>query len=186
MKNANDSTKPSDPEQALHPRRPPLLPPRNRPLRLDPQCPAQSENQSHRRRRLSTPVETAGGPEGKTADRQIACRRCAGGPSRTERLMTPYGHRCRPASAFSIKAFPLCPAPSLDHSLGSLRLAHGVEAADWSLTPGRYVDVAPQEVDEDFEFEQAITDIHTELAELNKEAVELAKTIQRNFEELGV
>jgi type I restriction enzyme M protein len=60
-----------------------------------------------------------------------------------------------------------------------------IAEADYSLTPGRYVGVAPAEVDEDFDFEQAITDIHSELAELNKEAVGLAKTIQQNFEELG-
>lgn len=61
-----------------------------------------------------------------------------------------------------------------------------IEAADWSLTPGRYVGVVPPPVDEDFDFEQAITDIHTELAGLNTEAVELAATIQKNMEELGV
>jgi type I restriction enzyme M protein len=61
-----------------------------------------------------------------------------------------------------------------------------IEAADWSLTPGRYVGVAPQEVDEDFDFEQAITDIHDELAVLNKEATSLAKAIHANFEELGI
>jgi type I restriction enzyme M protein len=61
-----------------------------------------------------------------------------------------------------------------------------IEAADWSLTPGRYVGVAPVEVDEDFDFEQAITDIHTELAVLNNEASDLAATIQKNLEELGV
>ena len=61
-----------------------------------------------------------------------------------------------------------------------------IEAADWSLTPGRYVGVAPQEVDEDFDFEQKLRDIHTELADLNKEAVELAAKIQANFEELGI
>ena len=61
-----------------------------------------------------------------------------------------------------------------------------IEAADWSLTPGRYVGVAPAEVDENFDFEQAITDIHSELAGLNTEATELAATIQKNFEELGV
>lgn len=49
--------------------------------------------------------------------------------------------------------------------------------ADWSLTPGRYVGVAPPEEDEDFDFE---------LADLNKEATELAARIQENFEELGV
>src|SRR5450759_1109077 len=61
-----------------------------------------------------------------------------------------------------------------------------IEAADWSLTPGRYVGVAPPEVDEDFDFEQTIRDIHVELADLNKEAAELAAKIQTNFEELGI
>ncbi len=61
-----------------------------------------------------------------------------------------------------------------------------IEAADWSLTPGRYVGVAPAEVDDDFDFEQSLRDIHVELAGLNDEAVELAKTIQTNFEELGI
>ncbi len=60
-----------------------------------------------------------------------------------------------------------------------------IEAADWSLTPGRYVSVAPPDEDEDFDFEQTLRDIHTELADLNKEAAELAAKIQENFEELG-
>jgi len=61
-----------------------------------------------------------------------------------------------------------------------------IEAADWSLTPGRFVGVAPAEVDEDFDFEQSLRDIHLELADLNREAVDLAAKIQTNFEELGV
>lgn len=61
-----------------------------------------------------------------------------------------------------------------------------IEVADWSLTPGRYVGVAPPEVDEDFDFEQALKDIHLELADLNREAIELAAKIQENFTELGV
>jgi type I restriction enzyme M protein len=61
-----------------------------------------------------------------------------------------------------------------------------IEAADWSLTPGRYVGVAPPEVDEDFDFEQTLRDIHVELADLNKEAATLAKTIQENFDGLGI
>lgn len=60
-----------------------------------------------------------------------------------------------------------------------------IEANDWSLTPGRYVGVAPEEVDEDFDFEAALRDIHVELQGLNEEAVELAAKIARNFEELG-
>jgi len=61
-----------------------------------------------------------------------------------------------------------------------------IENADWSLTPGRYVGVAPPEPDEDFDFEQTIRDIHTEVADLNKDAIALAAKIQENFEELGV
>ena len=38
-----------------------------------------------------------------------------------------------------------------------------IEAADWSLTPGRYVGVAPPEEDEDFDFEQTLRDIHVDL-----------------------
>src|SRR5712692_3235679 len=59
-----------------------------------------------------------------------------------------------------------------------------IEVADWSLTPGRYVGVAPPEEDGDFDFEQTLRDIHTELADLNKEAAMLAAKIQENFEEL--
>jgi len=61
-----------------------------------------------------------------------------------------------------------------------------IEANDWSLTPGRYVGVAPEEVDEDFDFEVALRDIHVELQGLNEEAVTLAAKITRNFEELGI
>jgi type I restriction enzyme M protein len=61
-----------------------------------------------------------------------------------------------------------------------------IEAADWSLTPGRFVGVAPAEVDEDFDFERSLKDIHIELADLNEEAVSLAAKIQENFEGLGI
>lgn len=61
-----------------------------------------------------------------------------------------------------------------------------LEAADWSLTPGRYVGVALQEVDEDFDFEEALRDIHIELQGLNAEAAEIAEKIADNFEVLGV
>ncbi len=61
-----------------------------------------------------------------------------------------------------------------------------LEANDWSLTPGRYVGVAPEEEDEDFDIEETLREIHVELQGLNEEAVELAAKIARNFEELGV
>ena len=60
-----------------------------------------------------------------------------------------------------------------------------IEAHDWSLTPGRYVGVAPEEEDEDFDFEEALRSIHIDLQGLNEEAAELAARIDRNFEELG-
>ena len=60
-----------------------------------------------------------------------------------------------------------------------------IEAHDWSLTPGRYVGVAPEEEDEDFDFEEALRSIHIDLKELNEEAAELAARIARNFEGVG-
>ena len=59
-------------------------------------------------------------------------------------------------------------------------------ANDYSLTPGRYVGVAPEVEDEDFDFEETIKDIHLEIDVLNAEAAELAETIAKNFEELIV
>ncbi len=59
-----------------------------------------------------------------------------------------------------------------------------LEANDWSLTPGRYVGVAPEEEDEDFDFEEALRDIHIEIEGLNTEAAELASSIQKNLGEL--
>ena len=59
-----------------------------------------------------------------------------------------------------------------------------VAANDWSLTPGRYVGVAPEEEDEDFDFEEALREIHGELAKLSAEAVKLSGAIHENFEVL--
>ena len=60
-----------------------------------------------------------------------------------------------------------------------------IEAHDWSLTPGRYVGVAPEEEDEDFDFQETMRSIHADLSELNEEAVNLAARIQHNLEELS-
>ena len=60
-----------------------------------------------------------------------------------------------------------------------------IEANAWSLTPGRYVGVAPEEEDEDFDFEEALRSIHIDLLGLNEEASRLAARIAQNFEELG-
>ena len=61
-----------------------------------------------------------------------------------------------------------------------------IEAHDWSLTPGRYVGVVPEEEDEAFDFEEALHSIHIDLLGLNEEASQLAALIARNFEELAV
>jgi type I restriction enzyme M protein len=61
-----------------------------------------------------------------------------------------------------------------------------IAAHDQSLTPGRYVGMAPEEMDEDFDFEEALRSIHIDLKGLNEEAAELAARIAQNFEELGV
>ena len=61
-----------------------------------------------------------------------------------------------------------------------------IEKSDWSLTPGRYVGVAPKEVNDDFDFVEEINDIHLELKELNGEAVELAEQITQNFKGLAL
>ncbi len=93
-----------------------------------------------------------------------------------------YFHR---QAAWLLDRFPnaeLQPVPGL---VKAVTIAE-IEAADWSLTPGRYVGIAPTEEDEDFDFEQTLRDIHTELADLNSEASELASRIHENFEELGI
>jgi type I restriction enzyme M protein len=79
------------------------------------------------------------------------------------------------------------PTAELQAVPGLVRLVdhREIEAADWSLTPGRYVGFSPPEEDADFDFEQTLRDIHTELADLNEEAVQLARRIQENFETLG-
>ena len=60
-----------------------------------------------------------------------------------------------------------------------------VESHVWSLTPSRYVGVAPEEADEDCDFEEALRSIHVELKDLNERAVKSAARISRSFEESG-
>jgi type I restriction enzyme M protein len=66
------------------------------------------------------------------------------------------------------------------------RVSRAEIATDWSLAPGRYVGVAPEEVDEDFDFEEALRSIHIDLKGLNEEAADLVARIAKTFEELGV
>ena len=59
-----------------------------------------------------------------------------------------------------------------------------IEAHDWSLTPGRYVGVASEEEDKEFDFKETLRSIHIDLQGLNEEAIELAARITQNFEKL--
>jgi type I restriction enzyme M protein len=61
-----------------------------------------------------------------------------------------------------------------------------LEENDWSLTPGRYVGVAPEEEDPNFDFGQTMHTIHAELEGLNKQSSDLAKIINGNFKKLGI
>ncbi len=55
---------------------------------------------------------------------------------------------------------------------------------DYSLTPGRYVGVAPPEPEDEEAVEERLREIHVELASLSEEAGALAQTISATFEEL--
>ena len=79
------------------------------------------------------------------------------------------------------------PKAELQDVAGLVKLVDrkAIEAADWSLSPGRYVEAAPAEDNDDFDFEQTMRDIHAELAELNREAADLGLRIQENLEGLG-
>jgi type I restriction enzyme M protein len=48
------------------------------------------------------------------------------------------------------------------------------------------VGVAPRSEDEDVDIAERLEEIHAELAQLNEEAVELAQTIQDNYEGLSI
>lgn len=58
-----------------------------------------------------------------------------------------------------------------------------IEAKDWSLSPGRYVGVDTA-TDEDFDYEERLSEIHIELDGLNEEAINLANQIQNTIKEI--
>lgn len=59
-----------------------------------------------------------------------------------------------------------------------------IATSDYSLTPGRYVGVTPPTVEDEDDFQERLTGIHTELEMLNEKTVLLAGRIRVNFEEL--
>ena len=56
-----------------------------------------------------------------------------------------------------------------------------IEENDCSLTPGRYVGVAPVEEENPQDFAERMREIHSELAELNEKSLQLAEQIQINI-----
>lgn len=60
-----------------------------------------------------------------------------------------------------------------------------IEAKDWSLSPGRYVGVAT-DIDEDFDFEERLNEIHIELEGLNEDAIALVNAIAENYKEMAI
>ena len=60
-----------------------------------------------------------------------------------------------------------------------------IETKEWSLSPGRYVGVDTT-IDDDFDYEERLTEIHIELDGLNEEAIALAKSIAENYKELVI
>lgn len=60
-----------------------------------------------------------------------------------------------------------------------------IEEKNWSLTPGAYVGVAPQE-DDGVDFHERMGEIHAELLRLQAESNDLMATISHNFKELGL
>ena len=71
---------------------------------------------------------------------------------------------------------------------GLVRLVDKAELKenDYSLTPGRYVGVAPEEEDPDFDFGETMKSIQTQLEILNEKSADLAKKISENFKKLKI
>lgn len=71
--------------------------------------------------------------------------------------------------------------------LGLCKIADvaAIEEKGWSLTPGAYVGVAPEE-DDGVDFRERMIEIHKELLELQAESNELMKTISENLKEMGL
>ncbi|WP_248918602.1 type I restriction-modification system subunit M [Pseudomonas entomophila] len=61
---------------------------------------------------------------------------------------------------------------------------NSIAGNDYSLTPGRYVGVAPASAEDEEDFAEKLLEIRNELAELNDKAIELADRVGRNLEEL--
>ena len=139
----------------------------------------------HATKLFSRLVDTANGDGGKSArDVKLAVKLLEETRSAATTALNQIRHFARHAHWLQERF----PDATLRDVEGLVKLVEfeELEANDWSLTPGRYVGVAPQEEEEDFDFEDTMREIHSELADLNSESVELAATIAKNFEALVV
>jgi len=71
---------------------------------------------------------------------------------------------------------------------GLVKLVDKIELKenDYSLTPGKYVGVAPEEEDPDFDFGETMKSINTELESLTEQSSDLAKQIGENFKKIKI
>ena len=83
-------------------------------------------------------------------------------------------------AAWLIERFPDAGYRDVQGLCKAVALAE-IEAADWSLTPGRFVGVAPVAEDEDFDFLDSMQGIQDELRSLNIAASQLAEAIDRGL-----
>lgn len=97
---------------------------------------------------------------------------------RGEEIETAAGSGPRMAEAFPkgqyIDVLGLCKVASVGD----------IEAQDWSLSPGRYVGVAPGQAHSDEEFKEKLEALQEELELLNAEAIQLQSLISQNVAEL--
>lgn len=68
---------------------------------------------------------------------------------------------------------------------GEEKDAISIEEKNWSLTPGAYVGVAPEE-DDGVDFQERMKEIHRELLTLQQESNTLMAAIAKNWEEMGL
>jgi type I restriction enzyme M protein len=87
-------------------------------------------------------------------------------------------------AAWLLERFPQGRYYDMQGLCKSVSLAE-IEAKDWCLTPGRYVGVAPAIEEEDFDVNEALTEIRVELSDLDQEAIRLSNRIQASLAEFG-
>jgi type I restriction enzyme M protein len=97
---------------------------------------------------------------------------------RGEVAETPAGSGARMAEAFPEGKYRDVPG------LCKLAAQADIAAQDWSLSPGRYVGVAPGQAHDDEEFRTKLETLQEELEQLNIEAAQLQTRIAENVAEL--